>query len=227
MILVVNCFYEEAFAADFDQAVAGHFQAAGNPSNHVHATRLGAAGDLDAHTHLVISGSVASATEVQPWDQPLGDLVRRFVAAGKPVLGICYGHQFLAKVLAGPRHVRRAAACEFGWLELDLAPNPLFRDLERPLLMASHYDEACDLPADFKVLAASADCPVHAFQNRDLPVWGVQFHPEYGAAEGDRIWKEVFCRTPGRIPRPPADLPRLAQNRLIFRNFAEVRAAGN
>ena len=107
MILVVNCFNEEAFAADFDQVVAGHFEAAGHPCGHLAATGIAAAGDLSGYSHLVISGSVASATEAQPWDQPLGGLVRQFVAARKPVLGICYGHQFLAKVLAGPRHVRR------------------------------------------------------------------------------------------------------------------------
>jgi len=221
MILVANCFYEETFAADFDQAVAGHFQAAGHASTHLRATALGDPAGHDACSHLVISGSVASATETQPWDEPLGALVRRFIERGKPVLGICYGHQFLAKVLAGPQHVRRAAACEFGYLELPLAPNPLFRGLENPLVMVSHYDEAFDLPGDFQVLAASRDCPVHAFQYRGLPVWGVQFHPEYGAAEGGRIWNEVFRCTPGRIPAPPAEPARLAQNRLIFRNFAE------
>ncbi len=220
MILVVNCFNEEAFAADFDQVVAGHFEAAGHPCGHLAATGIAAAGDLSGYSHLVISGSVASATEAQPWDPPLGALVRQFVAAGKPVLGICYGHQFLAKVLAGPQHVRRAARCEFGWLDLDLQPNPLFEGIRAPLVMASHFDEACDLPADFQVLAGSADCAIHAFQYRDLPVWGVQFHPEYGAEEGDRIWKTVFCCTPHMIPPPLADRSRLAQNRLIFRNFA-------
>ena len=87
--------------------------------------------------------------------------------------------------------------------------------------MVSHYDEAFDLPAEFQVLAASPDCSVHAFQYRGLPVWGVQFHPEYGAAQGERIWKEVFCCTPGRIPEPLAEPARLDQNRLIFKNFAE------
>ena len=226
MILVVNCFNEEAFAADFDQVVAGHFEAAGHPCEHLAARAIPAAGDLSRYSHLVISGSVASATEAQPWDQPLAGLVRQFVAAGKPILGICYGHQFLAKVLAGPDHVRRAAACEFGWLELELAANPLFQGIREPLVMASHYDEAFDLPGEFKVLAASPACSVHAFQYRELPVWGVQFHPEYGAEEGERIWNTVFCCTPGMIPPPLEERSRLAQNQLIFRKFARQVAAG-
>jgi len=222
MILVVNCFYEETFAADFDRVVSGHFRRAGRETRHLRAARIDALGDLAGYTHLVISGSVASATEAQPWDQPLAGLVGRFVEARKPVLGICYGHQFLAKVLAGPEHVRRAPAPEFGFQRLALAPNPLFRGMAEPEVMCSHFDEACDLPAEFRILASSADCAVLAFQYRDLPVWGVQFHPEYGPEEGDRIWKEVFCSTPGRIPPAPAEPARMEQNHLIFKNFAEL-----
>ena len=85
--------------------------------------------------------------------------------------------------------------------------------------MVSHYDEAFDLPGEFKVLASSPDCPVHAFQYRDLPVWGIQFHPEYSAQDGQAIWNEFFSCTPERVPPPPADPGRMAQNRQIFRNF--------
>ena len=224
MILVVNCFNEEAFAVDFDRVVFGHFQRDGHPCQSIRAVQIPERTDLAGFSHLVISGSVASATEEQPWDRDLAGLVRQFVANRKPVLGICYGHQFLAKVLAGPRHVRRAAQCEFGFLPLRLAPNPLFQGLGEALVMASHFDEACDLPGEFKVLAASPDCAVHAFQYRDLPVWGVQFHPEYGAEEGATIWNEVFCCTPERIPAPPAEPARMERNHLIFTNFAKAGA---
>jgi GMP synthase (glutamine-hydrolysing) len=222
MILVVNCFNEDAFAVDFDRLVAGHFAAAGHPSHSIRAAAIDGLGELARFTHLVISGSVASATEEQPWDQPLAGLVRGFMDAGKPVLGICYGHQFLAKVLAGPAHVRRAAEPEFGFVPLQLAPNPLFHGLGETLAMVSHFDEACALPPEFKILASSPGCAVQAFQYRDLPVWGVQFHPEYGVAEGEFIWKEVFCCTPHLIPAAPEDPARMEQNRLIFRNFANA-----
>jgi GMP synthase (glutamine-hydrolysing) len=222
MILVVNCFYEDNLAANFDQAVAGHLAGTGRPSRFLRWNQLAHLGDPAAYTHLIISGSVASATEDQPWDQPLGDLVRLFVAWRRPVLGICYGHQFLARILAGRDHVRRAAAPEFGFVDLDLPPNPLFRGLAKPLLMVSHNDEAFDLPGEFSVLASGPACGVYAFQYRGLPVWGVQFHPEYSAADGDYIWKEVFCCTPGMIPAPPPETRRMDQNRKIFHNFAAM-----
>jgi GMP synthase (glutamine-hydrolysing) len=222
MILVVNCFYEEPFAADFDRVVAGHFQRAGHPSRHVRALDLAAIGDGGGFSRLVISGSIASATEDQPWDRPLADLVRGFMAAGKPVLGICYGHQFLAKVLAGPEHVRRRPEPELGFIRLPLEANPLFAGMAEPTVMVSHFDEACRLPPEFRVLAASAQCAVLAFQYRDLPVWGVQFHPEYSQREGEAIWKEVFRCTPRLIPAPPEDPAGMEQNHLVFRNFAGI-----
>jgi len=195
MILVVNCFNEEGFAVDFDRVVAGHLERAGYPSRHVRATEVAEGMDLSQCTHLLISGSVASATEEQPWDQVLAGLVHRFVDQHKPILGICYGHQFLAKVLAGPGHVRKAQSPEFGFLSLPLAPNPLFHGLVEPMVMASHFDEAFDLPPDFKILAASP------------------------------IWRTVFCCTPEMIPPAPADADagRMDQNRLIFRNFAAAK----
>jgi GMP synthase (glutamine-hydrolysing) len=222
MILVVDCFLEDPFAATFDRLVAAQLDRAGSPARFVRWDALAGVGPED-FTHLLISGSVASATEDQPWDPALSGLVRHCVERRKPVLGICYGHQFLAKVLAGPEHVRHAARPEFGFLELELAPNPLFEGLRAPLVMVSHFDEACGLPADFRVLASSPDCAVHAFQYRDLPVWGLQFHPEYGAQDGLEIWREVFARTPGKVPAPPAEPQRMDQNGLIFRNFAAAR----
>lgn len=219
MILVVNCVLSETLAQGFEESMAWSLEGCGVATRVVRWTGLPDLGDPSVYSHLILSGSEASVTEEQAWEQALGDLVRQFVAARKPVLGICYGHQFLAKVLAGPDHVRRAAEPEFGFLDIALPSNPLFRGLTEPLLMCSHEDEACDLPAEFHVLASSPGCAVHAFQYRDLPVWGIQFHPEYDAAAGDRIWNEVFACTPERIPSPPTRPARMNQNTLIFRNF--------
>ena len=160
----------------------------------------GSCADPSVYSHLILSGSEASVTEEQAWEQALGDLVRQFVAARKPVLGICYGHQFLAKTLAGPGHVRRAARSEVGFLDLALAPNPLFHGLEQPLVMVTHNDEAFDLPEAFEVLASSPDCSVHAFQvpgparvgnpvppGVRCPAWGTDLEENCSAAPRSRF----------------------------------------
>jgi GMP synthase (glutamine-hydrolysing) len=225
MILVVNCLVEASFVDDFNRVVSRDLKALGERCLCLQVGALATAGGPQDYSHLILSGSEASTTTDQPWDPELAALVRRFVAAGKPVLGICYGHQFLAKVLAGPRHVRRAAQAEFGWLSPRLEASPLFLGMVEPEFMVCHYDEVFDLPPEFKVLASSERCAVHAFQYRDLPVWGVQFHPEYGPEEATSIFREVCRPLQTALPPPPVDRSRLDQRRKIFENFLRSRPA--
>jgi GMP synthase (glutamine-hydrolysing) len=223
---VVNAMLDPALADDFDRALERICRGAGAPPvlRRVHGLR--ADEDLAPFSHLILSGSEASAAEDRPWTGPLEAVTRRAIDAGLPVLGICYGHQFLARALLGREHVRRAAVPEFGWIRPSLRPNPLFEGIEDLLAMVSHFDEVHGLTSEFQVLGASPDCAVHAFQYRDLPVWGVQFHPEYGPAEADAIFRILAAECPGlaariRDERGPGR-PAAAQER-IFRNFLAAR----
>jgi GMP synthase-like glutamine amidotransferase len=220
MILVVNCLIEDAFVVDFNRVLARDLETLGQACQCLRATEINDFHYPAHFTHLILSGSEASTTVEQPWDQALEGLVRAFVEAGRPVLGICYGHQFLAKVLAGSGHVRRAKMPEFGWLAPSLKPNPLFHGLETPLFMVCHYDEVFDLPTGFRVLASTEHCAVQAFQYLDLPVWGVQFHPEYGPAEAEPIFR-VIC--PKLLPALPENLARLDQRLRLFENFVQAK----
>lgn len=226
-LLVVNAMLHPALADDFDHALNRICRGAGAPPvlRRVHALR--ADEDLAPFSHLILSGSEASATEDRPWNVPLEAIARRAVDAGMVVLGICYGHQFLARILLGRKHVRRATVPEFGWIRPSLRPNPLFEGIEDPLVMVSHFDEVHELTPDFLVLGASPDCAVHAFQYRDLPVWGVQFHPEYGPAEADAIFRALVTESPelaARIQGPPPGRRPLPLER-VFHNFLRARPA--
>lgn len=223
MILVVNCLVEENFVADFNRVLTRDLQALGQTCLCLRVAELDGLQDPSTFSHLILSGSEASTTVEQPWDQALERLVRGFVDSGRPVLGICYGHQFLAKVLAGPGHVRKARTPEFGWLAPRLERSILFLGLADPRFMVCHYDEVFDLPAEFRVLASSGHCGVHAFQYRDLPVWGVQFHPEYGPEEAEPIFHAV-CR--GHLPAPPPDPKALDQRLRILENFLRAKQVG-
>jgi GMP synthase-like glutamine amidotransferase len=222
MILVVNCLIEEALVDDFSQALDRELGALNQQHRCVRASEL-AAIDEDAFSHLIVSGSEASTTCRQPWEESLERVVQRFVASGKPLLGICYGHQFLAKVLAGPDHVRRAATPEFGWVAPALNASPLLEGLQAPTFMVCHFDEVHHLPVHFRILGSSPDCAVQAFQYKDLPVYGVQFHPEYGLAEAQKCFQAVARHGTYCITAPPADHSVLDQRRRIFENFVKLR----
>lgn len=95
-----------------------------------------------------------------------------------PILGICYGHQFMAQALGG--HVENANISEYGKTEVDLnTDTDIFRGLEEKNIgWMSHVDFVSDVPEGFEVTSMTKDCPVAAMANDKKKFYGVQFHPE-------------------------------------------------
>ncbi|MGQ0536181.1 MAG: GMP synthase subunit A [Methanobacteriota archaeon] len=108
-----------------------------------------------------------------------------------PILGICAGHQFMAKHYGGaaaPGKMPEFGATKVRRLVDDdtiLAGVPAtFTAWE------SHNDEVSVLPKDFLNLAESDGCAVQAMRHRHLPRYGLQFHPEVEHTEhGERIFR--------------------------------------
>jgi GMP synthase (glutamine-hydrolysing) len=136
----------------------------------------------DGVAAVLVTGSSAMVTDADPWIESsaawLADLVRR----QRPVLGICFGHQLLARALGG--EVRdNPNGIEIGTVTSQLtaaaAADPLFRGLPAQLaVQASHRQSVLRLPEGATRLAASAQDPNHAFRWGEQ-AWGVQFHPEF------------------------------------------------
>ncbi len=133
---------------------------------------------------VVVTGSGAMVTDASPWMVRAAGWLAEVVAAGVPVLGICFGHQLLAHALGGevgwnPQGV------EVGTVEIQLqaaaAEDALFNTLPaRFLAQVSHRQSVLRLPAGARRLAASSLEPVQAFAVGER-AWGVQFHPEFAA----------------------------------------------
>ena len=96
-----------------------------------------------------------------------------------PILGICYGMQALTQLLGG--HVRRAKQREYGRAELFLAahPSPLFKGVpRRSISWMSHGDTVLRMPQGFFRTASTKNTHAAAFENPEMKIYGVQFHPE-------------------------------------------------
>lgn len=105
-----------------------------------------------------------------------------------PVLGICYGLQYLAYTLGGK--VAKAAAREYGPATLTVkSPHPLFDGVpERFQVWMSHGDRLEKMPPGFAALATSDNSPYAAVGDDRRRVYGLQFHPEVTHTEhGSRI----------------------------------------
>jgi len=122
---------------------------------------------------VVLSGGPSSVYDA---DAPPAD--PGVFSLGVPVLGICYGLQFMAHALGGK--VKPADKREYGHADVELLNgSPLFRGLPRELsVWMSHGDEAVELPAGFHLTARTPNSSVAAIENSEKRMYAVQFHPE-------------------------------------------------
>ena len=99
---------------------------------------------------------------------------------GIPVLGICYGMQWMAHVMGG--EVASGNQGEFGYAEVLVSPSPLIDGLTDDSKMLevwmSHGDKVSKLPQGFDVVGKTPSCPIAIMQNPAKNFYGVQFHPE-------------------------------------------------
>ena len=151
--------------------------------------------ELDADG-IVLSGGRLS---MEGSDTPLGTIGDWIDRSSVPVLGICLGHQFLARHFQGK--VAGGNAPEFGRVELTVeAPNhPLFTGLPASLsVWSNHNDSVVEVPPTWSRLAHSPSCPVQAMAHPSRPIFGVQFHPEVEHTQGGREILQHFldlCHT--------------------------------
>ncbi len=122
---------------------------------------------------IILSGGPSSVYDP---DAPPAD--EQVLHLGLPVLGICYGLQFMVYKLGGK--VRAADKREYGHAEVELlsSDSQLFKSLEGPVAVwMSHGDEALELPAGFELIATTSNA-VAAIQYPAKKWYAVQFHPE-------------------------------------------------
>ena len=119
------------------------------------------------------------------------DLLNKSIQKGKGILGICLGHQLLSRVL-GAKVERDESTKEIGWSRVNLTDSGkndhLFSGCDSEFLVFQyHYDETKDLAPDSTNLATSRQCAIQAIRYKNLPVYGIQFHPEISPSIGRSI----------------------------------------
>lgn len=129
---------------------------------------------------IVLTGSRASCLAEEPWIENLDFFLKRSLDSKKPILGVCYGHQALVRVLGGRQSLRLSERPEYGWTLLEQTrPNRLLNGLPREFYsFSSHIEEAASLPPGLELFVKSEACAIQGFESSTAPVFGIQFHPE-------------------------------------------------
>lgn len=181
-------------------------------------------GPTDAEAFL-ITGSASSVTEEAPWMLRAQELIRAIVAAGTPLLGVCFGHQLIGRALGGVVG-RNPRGREIGTVRLRMvAADPLFDGLPPSFdVHASHVDSVTELPPGATLLAETDLEPNSAFR-AGPKAWAVQFHPEFDAdvMRGYLTARAELVRTEGRDPEALLDAVHdETAGEAILRRFAEL-----
>ncbi|HEX9059624.1 MAG TPA: glutamine amidotransferase [Clostridia bacterium] len=133
---------------------------------------------------IIITGSSAMVTDMEPWCVFTANWLNEIIHKKIPILGICFGHQLLAKALGGSVDYHPKGQ-EYGEVKIQLAEegrkDPVLGILPSEFSgYVAHSQTVTRLPENTRVLARNDFESSHALAFGDN-IWGVQFHPEFNA----------------------------------------------
>ncbi len=135
---------------------------------------------------VILSGSPYSVYDKQAFKVDLDQFRGKL-----PILGICYGAQYISHSLGGK--VEPANSREYGRANLKYIEktNPLFKDFEdNSQVWMSHGDTITKLADNFRIIASTESVSNAAFMSENEKIWGVQFHPEvFHSVQGTQLLK--------------------------------------
>ncbi|WP_299146458.1 type 1 glutamine amidotransferase [uncultured Tateyamaria sp.] len=144
----------------------------------------------------LITGSKHGAYEDHAFIPPLEDLIRAVHASGRPMVGICFGHQIIAQAMGG-RVIKFEGGWRVGRTEYTLNDKTV-------ALNAWHQDQVVEVPPGAAVTATNDFCENAALVYGDR-IWTIQPHPEFDA---DMVEALATHRGPGVVPDDQLDAAR-------------------
>jgi len=150
---------------------------------------------LDYVEGVILSGSPYSVLDEGSPEPQLNGIFEKKI----PVLGVCYGAQFMAK--SGGGKVEQSKIREYGRANLtriDTSNNLMKRMTPGCQVWMSHGDTILRLPSDFQIIASTSDVEIAGYQLIQQQVFGIQFHPEvYHSTEGMILLKNFVVNICG------------------------------
>lgn len=129
--------------------------------------------EYDDVVGIILSGGPQSV-----YDDESPTLSKEILLLGKPILGICYGHQLMHHLLGG--YVAASSTREYGLANMDVVKkSKLFEGIEEKQEVWMSHGDYVDTPAEgFEIIGSTEDCETAAVADEKRQLYGLQFHPE-------------------------------------------------
>jgi len=180
----------------------------------------------DKYRAVIHSGSSYSIVDDTSFMKGAIFFVQSCSEAGIPQMGICYGHQLLARATVGIDAVARCKRIEIGWRNVLFLPEWPFAEVSgEKAVWQSHYDCVVELPSGSVVTATNDHTEVQAFVNQKMKLFGTQFHPEFDRVQGNECFAEdieLFRRNNIDLESVLASGPGFSTGEVVFNNFLET-----
>mmetsp|Transcript_7753 Transcript_7753/g.10143 ORF Transcript_7753/g.10143 Transcript_7753/m.10143 type:complete len:245 (-) Transcript_7753:746-1480(-) len=154
--------------------------------------------EREIYDAFIITGSLASAYDDHPWTHPLMEYIKVLYAEKRRVLGICFGHQIIARTMGGKvvksesgrqKGVRTCALTEKG--------KSFFRTQAQDAVsfIYDHGDEVVDVPAQASSIGGNDTIKVHGMIFEEGNMVTLQGHPEFSTEPGERCLQAIadYC----------------------------------
>ena len=142
-----------------------------------------------------ITGIILSGGPLNVYENDKFKFDKKILKLGVPILGICFGHQILSKLLGGK--VKKSKHREFGLATIKKVSNSIltknfFKKNKTSNVWMSHADQVSKMPKNFKIIASTKNSKLTIIENTKDNFYGVQFHPEVTHTDKGKILLHNF-----------------------------------
>ena len=179
------------FGSQFTQLIARRVRELGVFSEIVSHKKI----NINQITKENIAGIILSGGPLNVYENDKFRFDKKILKLGVPILGICFGHQILSKLLGGK--VKKSKHREFGLATISKVSNSIltknfFSKNKTSDVWMSHADQVSKTPRNFKVIASTKNSKLTIIENTKDNFYGVQFHPEVTHTDKGKILLRNF-----------------------------------